>query len=61
MRNLTTLANQLARSKLAEAYVWTYAQSVGGATNFVPPPKEQACVFVQYDVLFEEINNHLLP
>jgi hypothetical protein len=32
-----------------------------GATNFVPPPKEQACVFVQYDVLFEEINNHLLP
>jgi hypothetical protein len=61
MRNLTTLANQLARYKLAEADVLTYAQSVGGATNVVPPSKEQGCVFVQYVVLFEEINNHLLP
>jgi hypothetical protein len=45
MRNLTTLANQLARYKLAEADVLTYAQSVGGATNFVPPSKEQAFRF----------------
>jgi hypothetical protein len=51
VRNLTTLANQLARYKLAEADVLTYAQSVVGATCFVPP-KEQTCIFVQYDVLF---------
>jgi hypothetical protein len=40
MRNLTTLANQLARYKLAEADVLTYAQSIVVATNFVPPPRE---------------------
>jgi hypothetical protein len=51
VRNLTTLANQLARYKLAEADVLTYAQGVVGAMNFVPP-KEQASIFVQYDVLF---------
>jgi hypothetical protein len=61
MRNLPTLANQLARYKLSEADVLTYAQNVVGATNFVPPPKEHACVFVQYDVLFEEINKYLFP
>jgi hypothetical protein len=44
MRNLPTLANQLARYKLSEVDVLTYAQSVVGAANFVPPPKEQACV-----------------
>jgi hypothetical protein len=47
VRNLTTLANQLARYKLSEANVLTYAQSVVGATSFVSPPKEQACIFAQ--------------
>jgi argininosuccinate lyase len=61
MWNLTTLANRLARYKLAEADVLTYAQSIVGATSFVPPPKEQACIFVQFDVLFEDINKYLFP
>jgi hypothetical protein len=61
MRNLNTLANQVARYKLAEADALTYAQSVVAAAKFVPPPKEQACVFAQYDELFEEINKNLFP
>jgi hypothetical protein len=61
VRNITTLANQLARYKLAEADMLTYAQSVVRPGSFVPPPKEQACIFVQYDVLFEDINKYLFP
>jgi hypothetical protein len=58
--NLTTLANQLARYKLAEDNVCAYAQSAAGATTFVHPT-EPACRFVQYDVLFEEINRYMWP
>jgi len=58
MLNLTVLPNQLARYKLAEAYVSAYVQNVVGATTFVPAT-ESACIFVQYDVLFEEINGYL--
>jgi hypothetical protein len=49
--NLTTLANQLARYKLAEADVSAYVQSAAGATTYVPST-ESLCSFVQYDVLF---------
>jgi hypothetical protein len=56
--NLTTLAHQMARYKLAEVDVSAYVQSAAGATTFVPP-KESACLFVQYDVLFGEINKYL--
>jgi hypothetical protein len=35
--NLTALANQLARYKLAEADVSAYLQSAAVATAFVPP------------------------
>ena len=44
--NLTTLPNQMARYKLAEADVLAYVQSAAGATSFVPP-KESACLYVQ--------------
>ena len=54
--NLTSLANQMTRYILAEADVSAYLQSAAGATTFVPP-KESACLFVQYDVLFEEIKD----
>jgi hypothetical protein len=58
--NLTTLANQIARHKLAETDVSAYVQSAARATTFVPP-KQSASPFVQNDVLFEEINEHLWP
>ena len=53
MLNLTALSNNLARYKLAEADISAYVQSAAGATTFVPPT-ESACLFVQYDVFFEE-------
>jgi hypothetical protein len=56
--NLTALVNQLARFKMAEADVSAYLQGAAGAAFFVPPP-ESACLSVQYDVLFEEINGYL--
>jgi len=56
--NFTTLANQLARYKLVERDVSTYAQSAAGATTFVPPIM-WVCQYVQHDVLFEEFNNAL--
>jgi hypothetical protein len=49
------LANQLARYKLPEANVLAHVHSATGATAFVPNT-EQACLYVQYEVLFEEIN-----
>jgi hypothetical protein len=45
----------MVRYKLAEADVSAYVQSAARATTFVPP-NQSACVYVQYDVLFEEIN-----
>jgi hypothetical protein len=56
--NLTTLTNQLARYKLFEGEVSIYVQSAAGATAFVPP-SESVCQYVQYDILFEEINSDL--
>jgi hypothetical protein len=56
--NLTAVANHLVRYKLAEYDVFEYMQSATGATYFIPP-KDSACLFVQYDVLFEEINRNL--
>jgi len=35
--NLTTLANQMTRYKLAEAEVSAYVQSIATAKTFVPP------------------------
>ena len=58
--NLTTLANQMARYKLAEADVSAYVQITAGAMSFVPP-KESSCLYVRYDVLFEEINKYVFP
>jgi hypothetical protein len=58
--NLIALANQMARYKLAEADVSVYVQSAAGATTFVPP-NQSACLYVQYDVLFEEINKYIFP
>jgi hypothetical protein len=58
--NLTALANQMARYKLAEADVSAYVQSAAGATTFAPP-NQSACLYVQYDVLFEEINKYIFP
>jgi len=58
--NLTTLANQVARYRIAEADVSTYVQIAAGAVSFVPP-KESSCLYVQYDVLFEDINKYVFP
>jgi hypothetical protein len=58
--NLTTLSHQLARYTLFDADVSAYVQSAAVATNFVCP-KELTCIFMQYDVLFEEINKYLFP
>ena len=58
--NLTALANKMARFKLGEADVSTYVHSEAGAMTFVPP-KQSACVYVQYDVLFEEISKYSFP
>jgi hypothetical protein len=52
------LAEHLTRFKLDEADVSAYAQSAEGATSFLPPP-ESTCLFVQYDVVFKEINGYL--
>jgi hypothetical protein len=43
---------------MADADVSAYVQSATGAASFVPPP-ESGCIFVQYDVLFKEINGYL--
>jgi hypothetical protein len=56
--NLTALSDQLPRYKLAEYDVSAYAQSVAGATAFIPDA-ESACHFVQHDVFFQEINGYL--
>jgi hypothetical protein len=53
--NLNPLPSQLARYRLAESDVSAYVQSATGTTA----SKESACLFVQYDVLFEEINGYL--
>ena len=58
--NLTTLANQMARYRLAEADVSAYVQIAAGAASFVSP-KESSCLYMQYNVLFEEINKCVLP
>jgi hypothetical protein len=58
--NLTTLANQMTRYELAEADVSAYVHSAAGATTFVPR-NQSACLYVQYDVLFEEINKYIFP
>jgi hypothetical protein len=44
--NLTALANQMARYKLAEPGVSAYVQSAAGATTYVPP-NESSCLNVQ--------------
>jgi hypothetical protein len=41
--NLTSLANQMGRYKLAEADVLAYVQSAAGAATFIPP-KEAVCL-----------------
>jgi hypothetical protein len=56
--NLPVLANQRARYRLAESDVSDHVQSAAGATAFIHP-KEDAFLFVQYDVLFEEIIGNL--
>lgn len=56
--NFTTLANQLARYKLAEAGLSAFVQRTAGATTFVPPT-ESASLFVHYGVLVEEIKRYL--
>ena len=53
--NPTVLYNQLARYWMAEPDVTEYVQSVTGATAFVPP-KDSACLIVQYDLLFDRFN-----
>ena len=58
--NITALVNQMARYKLVESDVSTYVQSAAGATTFVRP-NQSACLCVQYDVLFEEINKYIFP
>jgi hypothetical protein len=58
--NLTALANQMARYKLAAAVVSAYVQSAAGATIFVPP-NELSFLYMQYAVLFEEINKYIFP
>ncbi len=52
--NLTVLANQLVLYRVAESEVTEYGQTAAGATAFVGP-KVYACLFLQYDILFEEI------
>jgi hypothetical protein len=56
--NLTALANQMARYQLAEADLSAYVHSGAEATTFVPP-NQSACLYVQYDVLFEKINTYI--
>ena len=56
--NMSTLVNQLVRYRMAENEVIEYAQSSAGFTAIVPP-RETASLFVQYDVLFEEITGKL--
>jgi hypothetical protein len=56
--NRPVLTNELERNKLAELDVSEYVYTSAGATAFVPP-KENTCLFVQYDVLFEEIISNL--
>ena len=46
----------ITRYKLPETDVSQYVQSAAKAMTFVPPT-ELACLFVQYDALFEEINH----
>ena len=48
----------MARYRLTEADVSAYVQITAGAVSFVPP-KESSCLYVQYDVLFEEINKYV--
>jgi hypothetical protein len=56
--NPTALYNQLARYWLAEPDVTEYVHSAAGTTAFVPP-KDSACLFVQYVILFDKINGNL--
>ena len=60
MLNFTALANQMVRYKLAETDVSSDVQNAAGATTFVPPNQSE-CFYVQYDVLFEEINKYIFP
>jgi hypothetical protein len=58
--NLTTLANQVAWYKLAKADVSGYMQIEVGAVSYVPP-KGPSCLYMEYEVLFEEINKYVYP
>ena len=56
--NLPIPANHLARYRLTESDVSEHVQSATGAKAFMPN-SENACLFVQHDVLFEEITGNL--
>ena len=57
--NMSTLVRQLARYTMAENDVSGYVHSSIASSSFVAP-KETASLFVQYDVLFDEITGKLL-
>ena len=58
LMNLPTLVHQLARYSMAEKDVGKYVQISTASSSFVAP-KETASLFVQYDVLFDEITGKL--
>jgi hypothetical protein len=53
-----TFVRQLARYAMAEKDVSEYVHSSTASSSFVAP-KETASLFVQYDVLFDEITGKL--
>jgi hypothetical protein len=56
--NMSTLVRQLARYTMAEKDVSEYVHSSIASSSFVAP-KETASLFVQYDVLFDEMTGKL--
>jgi hypothetical protein len=56
--NLPTPTAQLERYRLGESDVREYVRRAAGSKD-VLPPRQVACLYVQYDVLFQEINGHL--
>jgi len=57
MLNLTAMANQLARYRLAENDVSSYVQSAAQAMGYVPPAEQVSLCAIKR--IFEEINGYL--
>jgi hypothetical protein len=56
--NVTGLENQEWRHRVVEPDVAKYEQSAASSVSFVPP-NISARLFIQYDVLFEEIKDNV--